>query len=173
MKCGREMQMTAPFDQPVTAQILEFVRAIGLPVVLGEVEADSFLPGISIAHGGLRIDPSRLQYPGDLLHEAGHLAMLPATERHLCDGRLPVEGGQEMGAMAWSYAAALHLGLDAAVVFHDDGYKGDAASLLDNFRQGHYLGVPYLQWMGLSWESHQAAARGEKAYPYMRRWLLN
>ncbi len=163
--------MTAPFDLPVTAQIIEFVRAIGLPVELGEVPHDAFLPGICIAHSGLRIDPARMLYPGDLLHEAGHLAMLSAEQRGLSDGRLPVDGGQEMGAIAWSYAAALHLGLDACVVFHDDGYKGDAGSLLDNFRQGYYLGVPYLQWIGLSWEANQAAARGERAYPHMQRWL--
>jgi hypothetical protein len=135
------------------------------------VADNAFLPGISIAHCGPRIDPTRLRYPGDLLYEAGHLAMLPADERSPLDGRLPVEGGQEMGAIAWSYAAALHLGLDAAVVFHDAGYKGDGASLLENFQQGHYLGVPYLQWIGLSWEAHQAAVWGEKAYPQMVRWL--
>ncbi len=163
--------MTAAFDLPVTAQIIAFVRSIGLPAELGEVADDAFLPGISIAHGGLRIDPARLRFPGDLLHEAGHLAMLPAAERSPVDGRLPVEGGQEMGAIAWSYAAALHLGLDAAVVFHDAGYKGDGASLRENFRQGHYLGVPYLQWIGLSWEANQAVARGQRAYPQMVRWL--
>lgn len=163
--------MTAPFDLPVTAQILEFVRAIGLPLKLSVVEVDAFLPGIAIASGGLRVDPARMRYPGDLLHEAGHLAMLTLQERSLCSARLPVDGGQEMGAIAWSYAAAVYLGLDADVVFHGDGYKGDAASLRDNFQQGQYLGVPYLQWLGLSWEPHQAVARGVPAYPAMLRWL--
>ncbi len=163
--------MTAPFDLPVTAQIIAFVRSIGLPVELGEVPEDAFLPGICITHGGLLVDPDRMLYPGDLLHEAGHLAVLTASERSLPDGRLPVDGGQEMGAIAWSYAAARHLGLDASIVFHDDGYKGDAGSLLDNFRQGYYLGVPYLQWIGLSWEANQAAARGVQAYPHMQGWL--
>jgi hypothetical protein len=163
--------VTAPFDQAVTAQMIEFIRWVGLPVELGEVDAEAFLPGIAIAKGGLSIDPARLRYPGDLLHEAGHLAMLTGAERSLCSARLPVDGGQEMGAIAWSYAAAMHLGLDAAVVFHSDGYKGGADSLLSNFQGGHYLGVPYLQWLGLSWEPHQAAARGVAAYPAMLRWL--
>ena len=163
--------MTAPFDLPVTAQMIEFVRSIGLPVEFDVVDASAFLPGIVIANGGLRIHRERLLYPGDLLHEAGHLAMLTLQERSVCSAGLPLDGGQEMGAIAWSYAAAVHLGLDAGVVFHGDGYKGDAASLRDNFQQGHYLGVPYLQWLGLSWEPHQAAARGVPAYPAMLRWL--
>lgn len=163
--------MTAPFDLPVTAQMIQFVRSIGLPVAFGEVATDAFLPGVAIANGGLLIDRAQLRYPGDLLHEAGHLTMLTPQERSLCSARLPVDGGQEMGAIAWSYAAAVHLGLDAEVVFHGEGYKGDAASLRDNFQQGHYLGVPYLQWLGLSWEPHQAVARGVVPYPAMRRWL--
>ena len=38
------------------------------------------------------------------------------------------DAGEEMGAIAWSYAAALHIGLDPRVVFHEDGYKGAANS---------------------------------------------
>ena len=163
--------MTAPFDLPVTAQMIEFIRSIGLPVKFDVVDAGAFLPGIAIANGGLSIHRERLLYPGDLLHEAGHLAMLTPQERSLCSARLPVDGGQEMGAIAWSYAAAVYLGLDADVVFHGDGNKGDTASLRDNFQQGHYLGVPYLQWLGLSWEPHQAVARCVPAYPAMLRWL--
>ena len=163
--------MTTPIDLPVTAQMIEFIRSIGLPVEFDVVDADAFLPGVAIANGGLRIDRQRLRYPGDLLHEAGHLAMLTLQERSLCSARLPVDGGQEMGAIAWSYAAAVYLGLDADVVFHGDGNKGDTASLRDNFQQGHYLGVPYLQWLGLSWEPHQAVARCVPAYPAMLRWL--
>ena len=163
--------MTAPFDLPITAQILDFIRFIGLPVQLGEVDAEAFLPGIAIAKAGLCIDRVRLRYSGDLLHEAGHLAMLTPQERSLCSDRLPVEGGQEMGAIAWSYAAAMHLGLDASVVFHGDGYKGEATGLQRNFQAGRYVGVPYLQWLGLSWEPHQATARGVAAYPAMICWL--
>ena len=159
------------FDLPVTGQIIAFVRTIGLPVAIAEVDVEAFLPGIAIADGGLRIDPTRLAYPGDVLHEAGHLAVLPPQERRLCGACLPVDGGQEMGAIAWSYAAAVHLGLDAAVLFHSEGYKGDAAALRENFQQGHYIGVPYLQWLKLSWEPRQALARGVPAYPTMLRWL--
>src|SRR5664279_1215694 len=40
----------------------------------------SFLPGIRIVGMTLEIDPERLS-PGDILHEAGHLAVLPTIFR--------------------------------------------------------------------------------------------
>ena len=71
------------------------------------------------------------------------------------------DGGEEMGAIAWSYAAALHIGLDPAVVFHAAGYRGGSQSLLENFRAGRPIGVPILQWAGLNGDD----------YPRMIRWL--
>ena len=55
--------MTAPLYLPVTAQMNQFIRSNGLPVVFDVVDADAFLPGIAIANGGLRIDRERLLYP--------------------------------------------------------------------------------------------------------------
>ena len=71
------------------------------------------------------------------------------------------DGGLEMGAIAWSYAAALHLGIDPTVVFHQAGYKGASTSILENFAAGRYFGVPILQWVGLT----------DETYPVMRKWL--
>jgi hypothetical protein len=76
-----------------------------------------------------------------------------------------------MAAIAWSYAAAVHLGLSPAAVFHPDGYRGEAASIADNFVQGRYFGVPLLVWRGLT-DSATATAGGSCAYPCMRRWLV-
>ena len=74
-------------------------------------------------------------------------------------------------AISWSYAAALHLGIDPAIVLHDDGYKGGGASLLDGFREGRYLAVHMLQWVGMTIEKSRAAADGGTPYPHMLRWL--
>ena len=76
-----------------------------------------------------------------------------------------------MGAICWSYAAALHLGIDPAIIFHPHGYRSGSDSLLENFREGRYLGVPLLQWMGLTYEPRQASERGCAPYPHMTRWL--
>lgn len=74
-------------------------------------------------------------------------------------------------AIAWSYAAVLHLKLPPAVVFHPAGYDGGAQSLLDNFAAGRYLAVPMLQWIGLACDEQHAPERGAPPYPKLIRWL--
>lgn len=55
--------------------------------------------------------------------------------------------------------------------FHADGYRGGSQSLLENFTQGRYIGVPILQWLGLAYEPGPAQAAEASPYPQMRRWL--
>jgi hypothetical protein len=76
-----------------------------------------------------------------------------------------------MMAIAWSYAAAVHMGLDPAVVFHDDGYQGGGSSIVENFSQGHFFGVPMLQWLGMTVEPAQSSSRGLAPFPHMLQWL--
>jgi hypothetical protein len=76
-----------------------------------------------------------------------------------------------MAAIAWSYAAALHLGIDPAVVFHDAGYRGGASAILENFTAGRYVGVPLLQWWGMAEGDGDARRRGSQPFPRMQRWL--
>ena len=159
------------FTDPLTGRIARFVREIGLAVRPGVVEDAAFLPGLALQDGGIVIDESRLLYPGDILHEAGHLAVLPAVVRARTTGRLEADGGQEMGAIAWSWAAAAHLGLDPAVVFHADGYKQGANAVLENFAQGRFVGVSYLQWLGLTLEPARVGQQAGPPYPHMLRWL--
>ena len=163
--------MDKPFEDPVTARIVGFVRGIGLSVVRAELDDTAFLPGLALEAGHLVIDEGRLLYPGDILHEAGHLAVMPGDKRVQSNGRLGTDGGQEMGAIAWSYAAALHLGLDPAVLFHADGYRDGAGALLENFAEGRFVGVPYLQWLGLTLEPARAVQQGVPPYPHMLGWL--
>ncbi|MBK7777530.1 MAG: hypothetical protein IPI43_25975 [Sandaracinaceae bacterium] len=144
----------------VTRIILEFLETIGLEVRSGSVEHETPLPGIALSDGVIVVDHARLRFPGDLLHEAGHLAVLPAAARGA-----PVtldSPGDEMASIAWSYAAALHLDLDPAVVFHEHGYRGDSPMILENFAAGRTFGVPLLAWYGLC---------DTAAYPAMERWL--
>src|SRR5262245_35889645 len=110
--------------EPIVERMISFLQGIGLSVRTGAVSGRSFLPGIAIEGGVLVIDQDRLRYPGDLLHEAGHLALLPPGARREIFVDLGPDGGFEMGAIAWSYAAALHLGIDPAIIFHENGYRG-------------------------------------------------
>jgi hypothetical protein len=146
----------------VLERILEFLTSIGLEVRLEPIEVPTFLPGMTIDHGALVVDEARLTYVGDLLHEAGHLAVVPEAERGGLTDNVGGDGGNEMAALAWSYAAVRHLGLAPEVVFHDAGYLGGARALIENFDGGHYIGVPILVWRELT---------TTKAYPAMERWL--
>lgn len=159
------------FYDATTAKIASFLRAIGLPVRRSTVPETTFLPGLEIQGGALAVDESRLLYPGDLLHEAGHLAVL-TTERRMKQGANAGDNmGDEIGAICWSYAAAVHIQLDAAVVFHPNGYRGASEWHLANFREGRYIGVPLLQWMGMTADEQHARALGIAPYPHMLRWL--
>ena len=146
--------------------IVDFLRGVGIEVETAALPEDGFLPAIAVRDGRLLYDPDRLHYPGDLLHEAGHIAVTdPALRPTVSD--FDSDGGDEMAAIAWSYAAALTAGIDPHIVFHDEGYKGGGASIVENFAAGRYFGVPMLQYYGLA---RLAADDGEK-YPGMIKWL--
>lgn len=146
--------------------LLAFVRRIGLEVREARLPNATFLPGILLEGGALVIDRHRLLYPGDILHEAGHLAVAPAAERPTLGGDIgaqhPERAGDELAVLAWTYAAARELGIPAAVVFHPAGYKGDSEHLIAGFESGNYLGLPLLVWMGLTTYAD---------FPRMTRWL--
>jgi hypothetical protein len=161
--------IAASFADPLTERLSAFVRGIGIDVRAATLLEKTFLPGLEISHGALLIDEARLSHPGDILHEAGHLAVTDPAERNA--PTLSPSPGDELTAIAWSYAALRHLDLDPAVVFHAEGYKGGAESIIENFTAGCYFGVPLLQLYGMSCEPHQAAAKGVAPYPHMLRWL--
>jgi len=159
------------FEDPITTTIVNFLIDVGLDVRSGEIAERTFLPGIMIEQGTLRIDEAKLKYPGDLLHEAGHLALIPPSRRKEVHVDVGKSAGEEMGAIAWSYAALVHLHLDPAIVFHAGGYRGGSTALIYNFATGHYIGVPMLQWLGLT-AAHKLARELDVApYPNMLKWL--
>jgi hypothetical protein len=155
---------------PTANLILAWLRQIGLEVRLVPLNDDTFLPGVTISLGELIVDPERLLYPGDLLHEAGHLAVMLPAQRALTSSHATAEIGDEIAAQCWSYAAAVHLGIPPEVVFHVHGYKGSAESLIQRYRDGQ-IGVPLLQWMGLTLDARRAAEAALPPYPQMIRWL--
>jgi hypothetical protein len=75
---------TIPQDQmQLFEKAVDFLRSIGIPVHFHSQEGFCFLPGISIINGEIVVDMKRMKYPGDILHEAGHIAIVPADERAL------------------------------------------------------------------------------------------
>jgi hypothetical protein len=157
------------FADPLTERLAAFVRDIGLPVHAAALPADTFLPGLDIRDGALVVDEARLAHPGDILHEAGHIAVADPAERNA--PRLAPNAGDEMASIAWSYAALRYLDLDPAIVFHPEGYKGGSAAIIEAFAGGNTFGVPLLQCYAMSYEPRHAAARGVAPFPHMLRWV--
>jgi len=81
-----------------------------------------------------------------------------------------IDMGDEIAAQCWSYAAAVHLGLAAEVVFHEHGYHDSAETLIGVYREGR-AGVALLQWMGMTLEAKRAAEAAVPGWPSMKRWL--
>jgi hypothetical protein len=153
--------------------IVAFLREAGLDVATGDIPSGTFLPGVCVREGRMTFDPARLRFPGDLLHEAGHLAVLVPgdRERFGTDDRDLDLQRIELRAIAWSFAAAVHLGIDPGVVFHDGGYAGQGPALAHTFAMGVYPGASALEEIGLTLTGARAQQAGVKPYPHMLCWL--
>jgi hypothetical protein len=147
-----------------------FLNSIGITTIEKEFEGASFLPGLKIENGKLLINREQLLYPGDILHEAGHIAVTVAADREQLKDNViennTAKAGDEMAVMLWTYAACRHLKIDPAIVFHKDGYKGDADWLLANYKEKKYIGLPLLVWMGLANDQNN-----KDGFPTMVKWL--
>jgi hypothetical protein len=157
------------FADPLTERLAAFVRGVGIDVKPAVLDEPTLFPGLDIRFGAVLIDESRLIQPGDILHEAGHIAVTDPAQR--MEERLSPTGGEELSALAWSYAATRYLGLGAELVFYPGSFQGEAPALIENFADGRYIGVPLLQRYGMSIEPRLAAGRGVEPFPHMLRWL--
>jgi hypothetical protein len=157
--------------------IIDFVRSIGIEIEERTIDEKSFLPGILIQDGRMYIDREKLLYPGDILHEAGHLAVMQPEEREIAGNNVGEHKtadaalGEEMMAIAWSYAALVHLNLAPEVVFHPYGYRGASSWFIEQYTSGQYLALPLLQWAGMAYDEDNAPPYGMQPYPHMAKWM--
>lgn len=157
------------FSDSLVVKLCSFVRSTGIEVQARTIDWKTLFPGLDIRAGAVIVDESQLMHPGNILHEAGHLAVHdPAQRSH---PKFSPKQGEELGALAWSYAAAVHLGLSAEVVFYPGSFTGWATALIENFSEGRYVGVPLLQRYGMAFEPRLARERGVEPYPHMLRWV--
>jgi hypothetical protein len=155
-------------DQHVDV-IVRFLDRIGIRCESGEIAGETFLPGIKIEGGAVCYDPLKLTYPGDLLHEAGHIAVTPEADRGGLNqevlGSVDPKESDEVAVLLWTYLAAKEMGLPVEVVFHAGGYKDGSQWLIEQFEGGNYIGLPLLTWMGIT----ENPTSGE--VPRVVRWL--
>ncbi|MBL0737842.1 hypothetical protein JI750_13135 [Flavobacterium sp. GN10] len=151
-----------------------FLKEIGIDIIEKEL-GETFLPGLDLGPDCIYVDYNKLLYPGDILHEAGHLAVTVPAERKLVSTTeiskdWPTQG-DEIAAILWSYAALHHLQLSPAFVFHPHGYKGNSEWFISNFTSGNYMGLPLLEWMGLSLGKEKAEKKQKMPFPAMQKWI--
>jgi hypothetical protein len=163
------------FQDALTERMAEFIRSIGIEVAATALEDETFIPGIYISEGKLLVDEEKLLYPGDLLHEAGHVALIPADLRKYASDNVgdieEIGDAYEVESIAWSWAAVIALGIAPEILFHNKGYKGGAQQLLLTFQMGVYPGLKRLEDFGMAYSPNKAAELGLKPFPAMHKWL--
>ncbi len=170
--------------------VIEFLRSIGL-VVHVQDGACGFIDGVRIESGRLIVGPSCR--PSGLLHEAGHVACVPARFRGYMGDNL-AHGMQRMmialremelepdhpleraaiqcsdpEATAWAWAAGVSIGLEPKQIIQDDEYDGDGAGIRTMLQANQYVGINGLAHAGMC--KRGAWVAPEARYPKMTTWL--
>lgn len=181
---------------PDLARTLAFLQDIGLPVAMATPEEAwpaSFCADVRIERGGLRVRPSaRIS---NVLHEAGHLAVVPARFRpllhddvdaglrammaQLSEENLPPDDlayraalqAGEAEATAWAWAAGVHLGLAPQVIIEDHEYNGEGPVIRWGLQHDAYLGINGLFHAEFCGRGPLGKLRGWPLYPTLRFWL--
>jgi hypothetical protein len=162
-------------DQAAFEKCIVFLNGIGIVTRFIEGDPKGLLPGLSIEDGTILINSSRLVNPGDILHEAGHLAVIPSADRRILNnaeipGREHREA-EEMMAITWSYAACIYLEIDPTFVFHENGYKGGESYIMEQCDTRQYFGLPMLRAVGLTIDEKTATRLNIPLFPHMIKWL--
>jgi hypothetical protein len=156
-------------------QCIEFLHSIGIETTFRKIANKSFLPGLLINKGMIIIDKDKLEHPGDILHEAGHIAVVPGIDRSSLSERNIINRKnretEEIMAIAWSYAACIHLFIDPFFVFHEQGYRGGRDYITDSCRLKSYIGLSMLEKIGLTVNEKNAKRLNVPSYPHMIKWL--
>lgn len=173
--------------------VTDFLTRIGMPWRWAE-GASGFIPGVDIRDGELLVAPTARA--SGLLHEAGHLAILPGDFRPLAqrdvggvaklmlrsiDFSLDPDGPLQRAALqcsdpeatAWAWAAGVHLDLPPEVIIMDDEYGGDGRMLRMQLKSRAYAGINGIAHAGFCAVRAGAFAtmRGLKVYPELNFWL--
>lgn len=173
------------------ARVLVFLREIGIPCEI-EHGARGFAEGVRIDAGALLVDPACSL--STLLHEAGHLAIVPGRYRGWMSGNLyagmrrMLQDVQANGAepdsllwravvqcsdpeaTAWAWAAGRHLGIQPEIIIADEDYDNCGDSVRLGLKTGHYLGINGLQHAGFCIVRANAYRPEQAVFPRLNFW---
>lgn len=166
-------------------KVKSFLQSIGISVTQGKVPRTSFLPNVIIKNGCLIYD-DKIEV-SDLLHEAGHVAIVPAKYRAICNGDMdksmlrvwakaeragetkfdsPIYWqliqASECEAIAWAWAVGKHLGLLEAEIIPDHHYDMTGVVQRAKLAAKQHFGINGLRASGM--------IESVKKYPHLTRW---
>lgn len=177
---------------PKTEKVANFLREIGLQVVQVE-SASGFVDHVEIVHGAIHLDEHAAV--SDLLHEAGHVAIMPQRYRSYLNGNigpgvkrmleeltalhLPTDDPlyraaiqtSDCEATAWAWAAGKHLGLNDDEIIRDEDYNGGGEHVRLGLAFRGYLGINGLAHAGFCTVRPNPYRAGIPVYPELARWL--
>lgn len=183
--------MKIPMEDPFAQQAVDFLTKIGLNVEIVQ-GATGFLPTIEIRDGSLRVDPGACA--SNILHEAGHLAIVPGRFRGYLSGNLNqgmvriqdvlVEenldpDSYEMRAMmqagdteatAWAWAAGKAIGLPEHEIIRSEEYGGEGEGIRFMLSLCAYVGIHGISHAGFCLPRENPYC-DRPAYPKMAFWL--
>jgi hypothetical protein len=173
----------------------DFLRSISIQVTL-DATASGFLPGIEIRDGELFLAAADDCLVGDMLHEAGHIAVTPSPFRRLLGGDAEISVAEamtkyiddhpnafsypedpvargilqsgEQEAIAWSFAAAAHIGLPTDLPFRQ-GFDNGGPLIHRMLEVGEFSGINGLAAGGMTARSSRWTAG--PVFPEMIRWI--
>ena len=167
-------------------RVIEFVRSIGLN--LSEVpEASGFIKHVRIERGGLLVSP--LAPSSAILHEAGHLAVIPGDFRGNISGDVDdclealLEGvsiepesplywglvqASDQEATAWAWLAGRHLGLEETEIIADREYAAGGKQVRQSLKVQAHPGYNGLRHSGMLPKRTSVMGREELK---LSRWL--
>lgn len=179
---------------PELDRTVAFLKEIGLPVTVdATLRGEAFFERVQIEAGSLRVHPEALV--SDVLHEAGHLAVVPARWRHLIDGNvdegiqrmfeeadrldLPPDGPEsrallqagEAEATAWAWAAGKHLGFPDDTIIRDSDYSNEGPWIRRGLALDEYLGINGLCYAGFCGRGLLGRRKKLPIYPNLAFWL--
>ena len=170
---------------------VDFLMEIGLDIEIVP-GSSGFVSGINIHEGALHVDPGAKA--SNLLHEAGHLAIVPSRFRGYLSGNLAhgmerifaeleAEGTApdapvlrammqtgDTEATAWAWAAGKALDLPEEEIIRSSEYGGEGDCIRFMLSQRAYIGIHGISHAGFCLLRGTSLRKGP-IYPQMAFWL--
>lgn len=178
-------------ENPLAQVVVDFLNNVGLRVTVVP-GAKGFIDDVAIVDGELHVDPKCR--PSGILHEAGHLAVIPKKYRSWFSGNLDAGWKRVLAdadvlalgpddplsralmqasdpeVTAWAWAVGKHLGIPDESIIMDDEYDNGGEVLRMQLNGHAYIGINGLSHGGFCVRRANQYTKLPE-YPLLQFWL--